>query len=141
MIKNNRGFTLVELLAVLALMSIIIILISSAHIFGQKQFINQAEEINHQSDARYIANLVAKDVRKASSLSVSGNELILGEVTYHLSGNTLKKNGSIIAESVSEFKPEVLPAEKGKGIKLSISTLANKQSKSAALETIIYARE
>lgn len=141
MIKNNQGFTLVELLAVLGLMSIVIVLMSSAHIFGQKQFVNQTEEVNQQSDARYIANLVAKDIRKASSLSVSGNELVLGEIIYQHSGSTLKKNGSIIAESISEFKPEMLPADKGKGIKISISMLDSKQNKSIELKTIIYARE
>lgn len=139
--KNEEGFTLVELLAVLALMSIIIVLVSSAHIFGQKQFINQAEEISHHSDTRYIVNQVAKDVRKADFISVSDNQLTLGDIVYDFSGNKLLKNGMVIAESVGEFSPEMLPVDKGKGIELTVSSLENKQGKSTRLKTVIYARE
>lgn len=47
MVKDNqRGITLVELLAVLAILSVIILLIGSAHLFGQKQLIYQTDELD-----------------------------------------------------------------------------------------------
>lgn len=139
--KNNRGYTLVELLAVLALTSMIIILISSAHIFGQKQYINQSRQVEQQSEARYAFNLITRTTRSAENVSVSGTDLVADAVTFTHENGQLKKNGVVIAEKVTQFQPEVITGSAGSGIRLRIMTGANQQGQATNLETVIYLRE
>lgn len=139
--NNDRGFTLVELLAVLALMSVIIVLISSVHIFGQKQYINQSDQINHQSDTRYIINQIAKEVRNAKTLSVSENVLKIDAVEYKHSGTQVTKNGIVIAKKIEVFSTVLLPESKGKGLMLEVKSSENKQGHSTTLKTVVYVRE
>ena len=64
-LKSEEGITLIELMASLAILSIVILLVGSVHIFGQTQFINQTERASQSNDLRYSLSLVSRDVRQA----------------------------------------------------------------------------
>ncbi|MEH7276290.1 PilW family protein [Neobacillus vireti] len=131
MFKCEKGVTLVELLAALALISIIVLLASSIHLFGQKQMTVQSKEIQNQSDERLAMNIITKEIRKAQSVEVvaATNQLIINSTdVYTLVGTIIKKNGTTFLSNISKFEARLA----NKQLKLSIGNLP---------ETIIYIRE
>ncbi|WP_112181503.1 MULTISPECIES: PilW family protein [Paraliobacillus] len=141
MFKNEKGMTLIELLAALALMSIIIALIGSAHIFGQKQYRNQTEEINYQEQVRYVMATITKEIRstEADLVSVTSdtNEITIGTNSYELEQPNFYENSTVISDQISSFN---IDKEDGK-IEISISSLPNRNGKIETLSTVIYLRE
>lgn len=139
MLKDQKGMTLVELLAALALMSIIIALIGSAHILGQKQFRNQTEEINYQEQVRLAMASITKEIRTSNGdqVTISDGIITIDTTTYELRQSSLYKNESIISEQISEFTA----IKQGGKIDVSISSLPNRNDKKETLSTVIYLRE
>ncbi|WP_462412934.1 PilW family protein [Neobacillus sp. Marseille-QA0830] len=98
MLKKNMGFTLVELLASLALLSIITLSASSFYFFSQKQSNEQSTDTQNQSNARLAMDILTKEIRSADSIAVSNtsNQLTIANSTgtdiYKFENNSLKKN-------------------------------------------------
>lgn len=128
--KNEKGVTLVELLAALALLSIIMLLASSVHLFGQNQMTLQTKQIENQSDDRIAIKLIIKEIRKAQTVEVkSVNTLTInGTDIYTLKDNTLRKGNDTFVSNINKF----IVTKNGNQIKLTIGNLP---------ETTIYLRE
>ncbi|WP_203554636.1 prepilin-type N-terminal cleavage/methylation domain-containing protein [Bacillus sp. B15-48] len=131
MIKNERGISLVEVLTVLALLSIVLLLASSLHLFGQKQYVSQTDELHIQANERLAVNMLIKEIRKADTVEVDAIQQILiinGTDQYMLDGTELKKGSQIVGTDISEFKVEM----SGNQIRLKVGSMP---------ETTIYVRE
>lgn len=115
LIKNEAGITLVELLATLSILSIVILLAGSIHMFGQRQFINQTESAEIANDLSYALNIMSSDLRRQSlnNVSIDSNEIYIKKneqdefspnPTYFINEkNQLINNDAVIADSVSEL--------------------------------------
>lgn len=135
--KSESGFTLVELLATLAILSLVIILAGSIHIFGQKQFIQQSEQVSQINDLRYIMASIEQDVRQTPKEEIKFEEdLIVGESTYSQQGTALYKNSELLSNQISAFEV-VLNEDK---IDISLSSTTNGKNKKEVVSTIIYFR-
>jgi Tfp pilus assembly protein PilW len=107
-LKNNeKGITLVELLAALALVSLVILLAGSINLFGNKQTSSQKTEIQNQSNDRLAMNIVTKAIRQADPTTVEvindQNVLKINEVTFKLDGSSLKKGADVLISGISKF--------------------------------------
>lgn len=99
---NEKGLTLVEVLAVLIIGSIILLLISNVHLFSQKQYKSQSENTRHLYDVTYAAKVITKEIRKvnASTIEISddGHSIKLNNKTeYKFNGD----NKSIVIKSIN----------------------------------------
>ncbi|MFC4386281.1 PilW family protein [Gracilibacillus marinus] len=141
MYKNEKGITLVELLAVLAIMSVVIALISSVHLFGQRQYIDQSETIEHQSEVRVAVSQITKDIRKVNSdaVNIGTNQFVIGDNAYTLEATKIKRNDTIISEEISDFSMS-FDEDKGR-IDLTITSLADNKGNQHSISTSIYLRE
>lgn len=105
--KSEAGITLVELLAVLALLSIIIALVGSAHMFGQKQYRKQAAIASQSNELTIGLATMTRELRnlKANQVEVKdGAILIDGVVTFSLIDEELRsKEASVIAQDIQTF--------------------------------------
>lgn len=138
--KNEEGITLIELLASLALLSVVIILIGSVHIFGQKQFSSQTEANSQANDLRYSLAMISREARSAENVKVmSANEIVIDGNTYLFDKPTLKKNTTIISSRVEDFKVGEL--EKDKLIHITIESTPNQMNQREEYETTIYLRD
>ncbi|PXW90038.1 prepilin-type N-terminal cleavage/methylation domain-containing protein [Streptohalobacillus salinus] len=144
MIKNEKGITLVELLAALAILSIILLLVGSAHIFGQRQYFEQNKTIQLQDEVRAAMSQLTTDVRKvtadtgATVTRTNGTTtLTLGENNYTHQASTLKRNGVVISDYISTFNWEE-PNERQ--INIEIESTLNDKGKRATLTTTVYFR-
>ena len=151
MLKNHRGFTLIEVLSVITLLSMVLLFASSFHIFGQKQMVSQSLDIENQTNVRYALNLLTKEIRTGKvDLPVDNNILTIKTETnttvYKLEGKTITKNGIPIVENIFEFvvKGENIEDEDGKTthpkIELKITSIPNNEGKIETLSTIIHSR-
>lgn len=127
---NEKGVTLVEVLASLALLSIIVLLVSSTQLFAQKQFNIQSNEVNIQSNERLALKIVTQEIRKAKTVTVNQtNELTInGTDVYKLQNKNLLKNNSPIVSDISTFTV----TKQGNQLTIQIGNLP---------ETNIYMRE
>jgi prepilin-type N-terminal cleavage/methylation domain-containing protein len=108
-IKGNKGLTLVEVLTTLALLSMVMILASSLHLFGQKQLNSQTADIEEQSDVRLVIKMITKDLRSANTEEInliSQHEIEINSVNYKFISDTgtLTKDGQLIAHNIQKFE-------------------------------------
>jgi prepilin-type N-terminal cleavage/methylation domain-containing protein len=136
--RNQNGITLVELLAVLALLSMVILLISNTHLFGQKQFNSQSVHIQHESSVRYAINVITKEVRTSpQTISVTNNTIETSNGVFRLQGTTLYKDDTVLEVGIEEFTVK----KSGNEIMITIKSEPNQFEKAASLSTNLYIRE
>ncbi|WP_144547834.1 prepilin-type N-terminal cleavage/methylation domain-containing protein [Bacillus sp. X1(2014)] len=146
MTKYNKGVTLIELLAVLSLLSIVILLVASVQLFGQNQSRNQKIEIQSQSDIRLALNMITKDIRSAKSgpenviVTIPNTEFQIKTennttIVYKFDGNkTLLKDSQPLVANIKEF---ILDKN---AEKISL-TLTSNDAGPISLSTTIYFRK
>lgn len=136
-IKNDRGVTLLEVLLAVTIMSIILLLISNVQIFGQKEYVNQAKQINHQANIRLAVKAITKDIRKTNAASVENGALKIGSNVYELSGTTIKKNGNKLIDHIKVFNV----TKSGNQINVKIISLEDQHGQSVSVTTDVFLRE
>lgn len=120
--NNEKGITLVELICALALLSMVLLLASSIHMFSIKQSTVQKTEIQRQSDDRLAMNMLTKEIRKADSskVKVEHNIITIDGTSYYLEGNSLKKGDQVFVSNIESFSA----ALDGDKIKLKIGNIS-----------------
>jgi prepilin-type N-terminal cleavage/methylation domain-containing protein len=108
MIKSEKGITLVELLAGLALLSIILLLASSLHLFAQKQMNAQEHADQSESNVSLAMDIITKEIRSANSSNVTNNVLTVttsnnATNVYKLNGTALTKNNQTLIADINQF--------------------------------------
>jgi prepilin-type N-terminal cleavage/methylation domain-containing protein len=103
--KKNCGFTLIEVLLVAALVGVVALLMYS--FLGQGfslygvETASAEEQMNLRQTMSDITNIVR--LTDPDDISVSNGVLTVGSRTYKLSGNSILKDGSTIANGISVF--------------------------------------
>ena len=110
--KNEKGVTLIELLAALSLLSVVLLLASSIHMLGLKQSSSQITDIQNQSNIRLAMNIITREIRKASTVSfvniddtvTTNDQLIINGVdVYKLENNSITKNTNTLITNIQTF--------------------------------------
>lgn len=138
--KNDAGFTLVELLASLAILSLIIGLIGSVTIFGIKQYDKQTFEAEQANDYSYALTVLSKEIRSAESVTVAEGSITVDGIVYAQSGTQLIKtaegsNKEVLADDLPTAGFKVSEIEKNNIIEIII-----KNNESKTYQTTIYLR-
>ena len=136
-LKAEEGITLVELLASIAILSIVILLVGSVHIFGQTQFISQTETASQSNDLRYSLSLVSRDIRQAGVVEeIAERTYLVGEYTYSFQKPNLYRNGERLSSKIYDFK--ILPSDDY--AEIIIRSTTNRQAQDESYHTTIYFR-
>lgn len=102
--NTEKGITLVELLAAVVLASIVMLLVFSVLMSGTKQYKNQLEKNNQLTDISYALKMITKDIRKTENPQIiSNSEIELNGINYSKVGNTITRNGDVIAHDIELF--------------------------------------
>lgn len=137
---NEAGITLVELLAALSILSVVIILAGSIHMFGQRQFISQTESASQANDFSYAMTVMTTELRKQNPGNVEVEDGIIkinDKVAFYQDGDALIDRETIIAESVDNFNPVII--DDGTGVEVSIES-TNPMAANKHYQTTIYFR-
>lgn len=94
--NNKKGVTLIELILVLAILTIVIGSAYSLFSFGSKTFTGGSKQYNAQNSTRLIVDYITKEIRFATDLSVQSVSLSENQITdnEHYSYIYIK-NGSL----------------------------------------------
>lgn len=146
--SNQRGFTLVELLAAITLAALVIILLGSVHLFAQKQYNTQTESVNHQKEVRLAMTSITQQLRTVTSdqITFDGNTLTIGSNLYYWDDHNrnITLNGANLAKGIAGFDVQLCTETSTcvqPHINLLIKSQENKQGKIAELTSTIYFRE
>src|SRR5699024_10858472 len=134
-LRNQKGLTLAELLAVIAISSFVMILISSVLIFVQKQYTSQSASTSGLTDIKIAAQAITKDIRSYDIDSVDSEEKeirLTNGRTYKYEEGYLKRDGANYLYDLKDFEI----TKSGGKIELKIESNTGQ-----ILETEIYVRE
>lgn len=133
--RNEKGLSLAELLAAIAITAIIVIFISSIIIFIQKQYDAQREDVDNLTDIKIGLKSITRDLRKAETVEIPNEHKLTinmeGEtVTYELdANNNLLKNGASYIRNVKDFSVDKV----GNTITFTISSGEQRESTTITL--------
>lgn len=138
MIKNRKGVTLVELMIVLALLSVVTMVGFSVLSFGFRSFNAQTDNLDNQSKVQHAISGISKEIRRvdAGDIIISGGTIDVDGIAYILQGNNLLKNGKVLVSGIKSFNPSKV----GNRITLEITSQANR-GREFTLISEIYVRE
>ena len=136
--NTEKGITLVELLAAIVLASIVMVLVYNVLMAGTKQYKNQLEKNNQLTEISYALKMITKDIRKTEKPKIiNSSQIELNDVNYSKDGNTITRNGVVVAHFIQKFEVK----EEGHNNKWIIEIKGSNQSGKEISETTeIYLR-
>lgn len=111
-LNNEKGLTLVELLAVVLIGAMLLILISNVHLFSHKQYSSQTEKTEQLYDVTYAAKVITKEIRKANALFINNvgtkddHIKLTDSIEYKYDENKqsiVNKDGSTLVKDIKRF--------------------------------------
>ncbi|UTR11249.1 prepilin-type N-terminal cleavage/methylation domain-containing protein [Evansella sp. LMS18] len=150
-LQDNRGVTLVEVLVSTALLSMILLVITSFHLFGQNQFINQKSHSDSVTNVRLAMSDMTKEIRKGATVTDCGyEELTVGDNSYNIEINSsngeyrLVKYGTNPLEigEIKSFECKFIKTEsENLGVNIEITGTQPGQSSPVSHSSRIYFRK
>lgn len=134
---NSRGLTLVEVLAVLVLLSLVTLLIFSVLSFGQKNYSTQQGQVQKQQDLTYVTKLITKEVRQAKSVKIENGHLVIDTNIYKFKENSIFKNNSELVSGIQTFNYSL----NGMKLTLTITGTGDARGNANTVSTNIYIRK
>ncbi|WP_238884244.1 prepilin-type N-terminal cleavage/methylation domain-containing protein [Clostridium sp. YIM B02551] len=142
--KRKKGFTIIELLLVLALSAVVLGVVFSFFLSNTRTINATGVNSDLQEEAQDITEKITKDLMEAESIRAIINSdsvdvltrnscdisrveigfLTVESVTYLLSGSNLTKNGEVIGTDVESLNVETLDGRsfsQTKGVKITIN--------------------
>lgn len=145
--SDEKGITLVELLAALSIFSIVVLLIGSVHMFGQRQYQQQSDRIEVSSDVRLVMAQFESDMRSVGSGSVYWEDDTFfinnnqeESISYRLSNNEVFRNDSSFAQNIQTFLIEHDSSANPESVTLTITGVQKTDRQPQTLTTTIYMR-
>lgn len=105
MLRNQKGITLVEVLAVFVISAIVTVLFISVHFFIQKEFQHQRIDQQELTDISIAMKSLTKDLRMKTINTTTQSSIIFTDSTgYRHKGETLYKNDEPYIYEVKDFQ-------------------------------------
>ncbi len=110
--KKQQGFTLLELVFVIALTSIIVVVASNIIAMGAQTYLAAKNTVDADWQARLSLERMARDIRAVRSVTsistATATQLVFTDfdgtsISYSLSGTSLMRNSQILADGVSSL--------------------------------------
>lgn len=157
--KNEKGFTLVEVLAVIVILAIVGSILFNLLTSSNKEYKSQVDDTTNLNELSFIMKEITRDFRKTKIVDIQNNQVVFKTkennqekviATYTKTGDTLSKNGSPYQTKIRSFcvqstkepskrTPDCLSTSKTpsaqEGIYLNIENANGK-----SVETTLYSR-
>jgi prepilin-type N-terminal cleavage/methylation domain-containing protein len=114
-LKKNKGFSLIELMVVVGILSFIVIGGVSFFTGGARSWISGQSQLKAQREARMAMDIMVREIREGKSVDAGSDEddIIvsfpndlanwpIGNVTFKLIGNSVKRNTVTLIDNIPE---------------------------------------
>ncbi|MGK4151858.1 prepilin-type N-terminal cleavage/methylation domain-containing protein [Kurthia gibsonii] len=110
--KNEKGFTLVEVLAVIVILAIVGAILFNLLTSSNKEYKSQVDDTTNLNELSFIMKEITRDFRKTKIVDIENNQVIFKTTeneqekviaTYTKTGDTLRKNGAPYQTKISSF--------------------------------------
>ena len=117
-VKNNKGFSLIEMMVALGILSLIIIGLVTFFAGGTRAWVTGQYQLEAQRNARFSMDRMVKEIREGSSISSGSNATSItinylasfgkSPVTYSLSGSgtTISRDTNPLVDNVLKIAGE-----------------------------------
>jgi len=113
-ILKNEGFSLIELMVVLVILSLIIIGLVTIFSGGVRSWISGQSQLQAQREARQVMDRMVREIREGESIASGSDQtnvtvnylasFVKGPVTFSLLGNTINREGNPLIDNVQSFE-------------------------------------
>lgn len=110
--KNEKGFTLVEVLAVIVILAIVSAILFNLLTSSNKEYKSQVDDTTNLNELSFIMKEITRDFRKTKIVDIQNNQVVFKTkennqekviATYTKTGDTLSKNGSPYQTKIRSF--------------------------------------
>lgn len=110
--KNEKGFTLVEVLAVIVILAIVSAILFNLLTSSNKEYKSQVNDTTNLNELSFIMKEITRDFRKTKIVDIQNNQVVFKTkennqekviATYTKTGDTLSKNGSPYQTKIRSF--------------------------------------
>lgn len=110
--KNEKGFTLVEVLAVIVILAIVSAILFNLLTSSNKEYKSQVDDTTNLNELSFIMKEITRDFRKTKIVDIQNNQVVFKTkennqekviATYTKTGDTLSKNGSPYQTKIGSF--------------------------------------
>lgn len=110
--KNEKGFTLVEVLAVIVILAIVSAILFNLLTSSNKEYKSQVDDTTNLNELSFIMKEITRDFRKSKIVDIQTNQVVFKTkennqekviATYTKIVDTLSKNGSPYQTKIGSF--------------------------------------
>ena len=113
-VLKKEGFSLIELMVVLVILSLVIIGLVTIFSGGVRSWISGQSQLQAQREARQAMDRMVREIREGESIASGSDQtnvtvnylasFVKGPVTFRLLGNTINREGNPLIDNVQSFK-------------------------------------
>lgn len=110
--KNEKGFTLVEVLAIIVILAIVSAILFNLLTSSNKEYKSQVDDTTNLNELSFIMKEITRDFRKTKIVDIQNNQVVFKTkennqekviATYTKTDDTLSKNGSPYQTKIRSF--------------------------------------
>lgn len=110
--KNEKGFTLVEVLAVIVILAIVSAILFNLLTSSNKEYKSQVDDTTNLNELSFIMKEITRDFRKTKIVDIQNNQVVFKTkennqekviATYTKTDDTLSKNGAPYQTKIGSF--------------------------------------
>ncbi|MGE7836802.1 PulJ/GspJ family protein [Viridibacillus arvi] len=107
-VTNEKGVTLVEILAAIVITAIVCTLIFNVQLSSSKQYDKQLNKNQQLNEVSYVLKVITKEMRKTTDISSinTGIKIKNDEYKFDVNTNSIIKNHEPFATNIGEFMVE-----------------------------------
>lgn len=141
--KNNKGFTLLEIMVTLTILVLLLGVVAGAVVMTQQFSTGEHSRVELQNEIRIALAWIDSDVRSSNQLAVSDNDcfILIGtqNIRYCLVGDELTRNDQPIAANLTAFA-YTIDASNGT-LMVSLTSILDRYGSPVSLTDIYYLRD
>jgi len=107
--KNQRGFSLIEMMVVVTILRLIVLGLVTFFTGGARSWISGQSQLEAQRNARQAMDRMVREIREASEVTTNNDTEIIFDtpwvpgITYKLLNNTINRNNIPLINNVSNL--------------------------------------
>lgn len=108
-IKNQKGFSLIEMMVVVVILGLIVLGLVTFFTGGAKSWVAGQSQLTAQRNARQAMDIMVREIREASEITTKNDTEIIFDtpwvtgITYELLSNTINRNNIPLINNVSNL--------------------------------------